>query len=109
MNNTYRASKSGTICHSDVSAFVVTPVCPHSLTNRPLIFPDHLQLVIKLKEGEQKATLTVDGETVAEISDKHKVVIEKHKQAHFVLKKPSHNYFTLLNEKLNFSQRNVEA
>ena len=103
----YNLAAGGPICHPDVSAFVVTPVCPHSLTNRPLIFPDNRKLVIRLKQGTQRASLTVDGKTVAEIDDKMSVVIEKHKQGHFVLKKPSHNYFHLLNEKLNFSQRST--
>ncbi|MEZ4872517.1 MAG: NAD(+)/NADH kinase, partial [Bdellovibrionales bacterium] len=104
----YNLAAGGPICHPDVSAFVVTPVCPHSLTNRPLIFPDNLKLTIRLKKGTQKASLTVDGKTVAEITDEDQVIIEKHKQWHYVLKKPSHNYFNLLNKKLNFSQRSTD-
>tara|TARA_B100000749_G_C18450166_1_gene476243 strand:+ start:84535 stop:85431 length:897 start_codon:yes stop_codon:yes gene_type:complete len=104
----YNLAAGGPICHPEVSALLVTPVCPHSLTNRPLVFPDNRKLCVRLVKGAQKASLTIDGKTVAEITDKHHITIEKHKKGHFVLKTPSHNYFNLLNEKLSFSQRNAD-
>lgn len=101
----YNLAAGGPILHPEVDAVVVTPICPHSLTNRPLIFPDDRQLCFQLKPGKQTASLTIDGLSCGDINDKKHVSIERAKQDHYVLKKPSHNYFTLLTEKLRFGER----
>lgn len=101
----YNLAAGGPILHPEVSAIVVTPICPHSLTNRPLIFPDDRQLCFQLKPGRQTASLTIDGLNCGDINDKKHVSIHRAKQDHYVLKKPSHNYFTLLTEKLRFGER----
>lgn len=101
----YNLAAGGPILHPEVHAFVVTPICPHSLTNRPIIFPDDLSLIFKLKPGRQTASLTADGRNVYTITPEHEVIINRHKNNHYVLKKPSHNYFNLLTDKLKFGER----
>lgn len=101
----YNLAAQGPILHPEVSAFVVTPICPHSLTNRPIIFPDRCNLCFTLVSGPQTASLTIDGANCGELTDKHCVSVERSPSDHFVLKKPSHNYFDLLNNKLKFGVR----
>ena len=100
----YNLAAGGPILHPFVGAIVVTPIAPHSLTSRPIIFPDNQVLTYQLDEG-QKAQLNVDGQVSTEVTDKDTIVIQKSKHIHQVLRQPSHNYFELLREKLRFGER----
>jgi len=85
----YNLASGGPILHPEVGAFVVTPICPHSLTSRPLLFPDDLELQIRILGNDRDAQLTVDGVKVAEISDKNPLTLKKHKWDHQVIRHPS--------------------
>ncbi len=102
----YNLAAGGPILHPDVHAIVMTPVCPHALTSRPLIFPDDQQLCFKLVTQDKRVVLTVDGVNRGEITHEDEIVIVRSSVDHFVIRKPSSNYFTLLREKLAFGQRN---
>ena len=101
----YNLAAGGPILHPEIQAFVVTPICPHSLTNRPTLFPDNQTLKFRLKDCD-KAQLTVDGQAVANISSQDKIIVKKAKTVHYILRDPKHSYFGLLREKLKFGQRN---
>jgi NAD+ kinase len=101
----YNLAAGGPILHPEVSATAVTPICPHSLTNRPLIFPSHYELTFQLHSGDQTASLTSDGVTLYELTPESKVSIKQGRQLHYVLKKPNHSYFKLLTNKLRFGLR----
>lgn len=101
----YNLAAGGPILHPEVRAIVVTPVCPHALTSRPLIFPDDQQLSFKVVTRDKKAILTVDGVNRGEITVDDEVVVVRNDLDHFVIRKPSANYFALLREKLKFGQR----
>lgn len=85
---------------------VVTPVCAHALTNRPLIFPDDQQLSFRVLTRDKKAVLTVDGVNCGELTHEDEVAIVRNSQDHYVIRKPASNYFALLRDKLQFGQRN---
>jgi NAD+ kinase len=101
----YNLAAGGPILHPEVEATAVTPICPHSLTNRPLIFPSKYKLRFELHPGEQTASLNADGLSICELDEQCKVVIKQSKHTHFVLKTPDHNYFQLLTKKLQFGLR----
>lgn len=101
----YNLAAGGPILHPDVNAIVVTPVCPHSLTTRPLIFPDDQELSFRVRSKNKHVVLTIDGVPRGEVTADDEVFIVRHKIDHFVLRNPSHNYFSLLREKLSFGQR----
>lgn len=102
----YNLAVGGPILHPEVQGFVVSPVAPHNLTSRPIVFPDHLDLKIRLAAGDQTAQLTVDGRKALEITDQDLILIQKSQHVHNVLRKKGHNYFDLLREKLKFGERN---
>jgi NAD+ kinase len=102
----YNLAAGGPILHPEVRAIVVTPVCPHALTSRPLIFPDDQKLSFKVMTRDKRAILTVDGVNRGEITFEDEVVVVRNHLDHFVIRKPSSNYFSLLREKLKFGQRN---
>jgi len=101
----YNLAAGGPILHPEVNAFAMTPICPHSLTDRPIIFPDDLSISVEITKSDQIATLTTDGQKKAELRGGQKVIIRKAACSHYVLRLKSHNYFDLLKEKLKFGQR----
>lgn len=101
----YNLAAGGPILHPEVKAFTMTPVCAHSLTNRPTIFPEDQTVCVKLNNPEQTAVLTVDGKHKIQIDATDTISITISKNKHFLLRRPSHNYFQLLREKLKFGER----
>lgn len=101
----YNLAAGGPILHPETSCLVVTPVCPHSLTSRPLIFSDEHTLSFRITAPSKHALVTADGRKVADIGVDDEVVIRRHENSHFVIRPPTHNYFDLLREKLKFGER----
>lgn len=103
----YNLAAGGPILHPESPVFVVTPVAPHSLTSRPLIFPDDRELSFKLDAKKtQNAHFIVDGQKVTEITPDDEVVLTRSRFDHWMVREPDHNYFHLLREKLKFGDRN---
>jgi NAD+ kinase len=105
----YNLAAGGPILHPNLKAFVITPIAPHSLTNRPLIVADTEKLKFKLSEKhqttKQKAHLVVDGIKLFDITADHEVVVCKARATHLLVRHPKANYFHLLREKLKFGIR----
>ncbi len=102
----YNLAAGGPILHPEARSIVVTPVCPHSLTSRPLIFPDDQRLKFHITQKDKTAILTVDGAQCGEITHEDEVLITRCAVDHISIRKPSHNFFQLLREKLKFGERN---
>jgi NAD+ kinase len=98
----YNLAAGGPILHPEVDALVVTPICPHSLTSRPFIFPDKRKIQFA---SNNRAVITVDGIKKAKIGPNDEVWVERHTCDHLFLRKPGHNFFSLLKEKLKFGER----
>jgi NAD+ kinase len=101
----YNLAAGGPILHPDVRAIVVTPVCPHALTSRPLIFPDDQELSFRVLARDKRAVLIVDGAHCGEIGVDDEVVVVRNSIDHLMIRKPETNYFNLLREKLRFGER----
>ena len=83
----------------------MTPVCPHALTSRPLIFPDDQELSFHVLTRNKRAVLVVDGANCGEITADDEVVIVRGPTDHITIREPASNYFSLLREKLRFGER----
>jgi len=101
----YSLAAGGPVLHPDVRVLVLTPVAPHSLTSRPLIFPDNKKLTLKLEKQTATAHLIVDGQKVLELSQDDEVTITRCEKNHIMIRKSGHNFFELLKEKLKFGDR----
>lgn len=101
----YNLAAGGPILHPYVHSFVVTPICPHSLTHRPIIFPDDQALTFRLLNKKQRAYLTIDGQNGGDLRAGDEVIVTRAECDHYILRKPSQNYFDLLREKLKFGER----
>lgn len=101
----YNLAAGGPILHPEVNAIVVTPICPHSLTTRPLIFPDDREIEFQIIGDKRSALLTVDGQKTMEINSDHRLTVQRNPQDHQIIRHPTHNFFNLLREKLKFGER----
>ncbi len=101
----YNLAAGGPIVHHQSSVITVTPVAPHSLTSRPLVFPDHLTLKLRLASGDQSANLTVDGSEPQQLTDQYELYINKSPKTHTLLRQSGDTYFELLREKFKFGER----
>ncbi len=101
----YNLAGGGPILHPEVDALVVTPICPHSLTSRPFIFPDQRKVQFSILGQGKKAVLTLDGVKKAKIGPNDEVWVDRDPNDHLFLRKVGHNFFSLLKEKLKFGER----
>lgn len=101
----YNLAAGGPILDPEVKAIVVTPVAPHALTIRPLIFPDHRNLSFRLAGKPHEGYLIVDGQRQIEVTNDDEIFISKNKIDHWLVRTPSHNFYHLLREKLKFGDR----
>ena len=97
----YNLSAGGPILYPTMTSFVLTPICPFTLSNRPIILPHSDTISIKMgKESEEKVSLTLDGQVGFEFNYGDKVVIHKSRNRIKLIKSPDQSYFEILREKL---------
>lgn len=100
----YSLAAGGPILMPSVDAFVVTPVCPHSLTHRPLVVRDMAEVKLIIQSGDEEAFLTIDGQVGIPVLHGDKVLCRKadHKVKLLRLRK---TFFDVLRSKLKWGQR----
>jgi NAD+ kinase len=101
----YSLSAGGPIVYPVVEAFVVTPICPHTLTNRPLVIPDAATIEVDCQAGDHGATLTLDGQVGIEVGPGDRVVVRKAPQKLHLLRASRKTYFEILRNKLKWGER----
>lgn len=101
----YALAGGGPIVHPSLDALLLVPICPHSLTNRPIVIDgnSHIEVVIGSREIDQ-AHLTLDGETKMELIPCDRVRVEKKNKNVRLIHPPNHDQFHILREKLNWSK-----
>jgi NAD+ kinase len=101
----YSLSAGGPILYPRVEAFVITPICPHALSNRPLVVPDHVRIELVVQGGEEPAFLTVDGQVGVEVKHGDRVVVTKAKTKLKLVRSADNFYFDILRAKLKWNAR----
>ncbi len=97
----YNLSAGGPILYPTMEAFVLTPICPFTLTNRPILLPDSSIIEIKLgKESEERVVLTFDGQVGFDFHCGDLVIIKKSRRSIHLFTPPGYNYFEILRTKL---------
>jgi len=99
----YNLSAGGPILYPTMESFILTPICPFALTNRPIILPD--TDVIKIKMGHQskeKVVLTFDGQVGFDFYSGDELIISKSTEKIKLLSPPDHSYFEILRTKLKW-------
>ena len=96
----YNLAASGPIVYPLTKAFILTPICPHSLTQRPLVMPADFN--IKIKTPKDKLLVVVDGQDTYELKKDDEMIIRGAKKSAKLLHRKERNYFRVLRDKLSW-------
>ena len=87
-----------------MGAVVLTPICPHMLTNRPVVLPDTLEIEIGITTPNQEIFLTLDGQEGLPIAEHDTVCIKKSPNPVTLIRTPNKSYFDVLRTKLKWGE-----
>lgn len=100
----YALSAGGPIMHPSMEAFVIAPICPHTLTLRPLVVPASRPISITLMDAED-AHLTLDGQVGHRVLPGDEVKLRLAEARITLLQEPGLDFFALLQQKLHWGDR----
>jgi len=101
----YSLAAGGPILEPTVDAFVITPVSPHSLTNRPLVVKDSAVIELLLHGKRDAINITIDGQTSLPAGEGDKIICKRSKHNINLLRLPNRTFFDVLRMKLKWGQR----
>ena len=101
----YSLAAGGPIVHPALDAFVITPICPHMLTNRPLVVPDTARVELDFADADEPAFLTLDGQIGFQLEPRDRVAITKSKCKVQFVSPPRLTYYEILRSKLRWGER----
>ncbi len=102
----YALAAGGPICEPSIPVMVLAPICPHSLTQRPIVVPDHLQIEVRLNHRPGHVMLTLDGQDVVDLKQNDIVRVCRNKKYPLkIVSSPSRDYFGLIREKFKLGMR----
>jgi NAD+ kinase len=101
----YNLSAGGPIVYPSLHTLIITPICPHTLTNRPIVIPDDVEVRAWLKSKQQEVILTLDGQQGFPLEFEDVVKVRKAEGRILLIKSPYRNYFELLRRKLKWGER----
>ncbi|MFC5051119.1 NAD(+)/NADH kinase [Rubritalea spongiae] len=99
----YSLAAGGPLISPIAKAFVITPICPHSLTNRSLVLDEHSEVELVTAESSECASFySIDGREVIELPSDARVQIKKADHQLHILRLKDRSYFSTLREKLHW-------
>jgi NAD+ kinase len=104
----YSLSAGGPIIFPTVAAFALTPICPHTLTNRPVIVPDTEMIAFQLRAPDGSAFINVDGQQGLELRNGDRILSRASSHTLRLIRPPRLLYFDVLRQKLHWGQRGPE-
>jgi len=100
----YNLSAGGPVIFPSMNAVVITPICPFTLSNRPIVVPDDATIELLLKTDQEEVTLTLDGQVGFELHVEDRVVIRKSSVTFNLVQPSNRNYFDVLRDKLRWGR-----
>jgi NAD+ kinase len=100
----YNLSAGGPVIFPSMNAVVITPICPFTLSNRPIVVPDNAEIELLLKTDNEEVALTLDGQVGFEMKVGDRVVIRKSRTTFNIIQPSNRNYFDVLRDKLRWSR-----
>jgi NAD+ kinase len=98
----YNLSAGGPVLFPMTNVFALTPICPHSLTQRPVVLPG--EFAIEMKTSEERALIIIDGQDMHELGLGESVHIKLATKTVKLIRKEEYNYFNVLKEKLGWGE-----
>lgn len=100
----YNLSAGGPIIFPTMNAVVITPICPFTLSNRPIVVPDNSVIEVRLMTEKEDVALTLDGQVGFPVQARDRVVIRKSNTTFNLVQPKNRNYFDLLRDKLRWGR-----
>ncbi|MGA2509725.1 MAG: NAD(+)/NADH kinase [Candidatus Acidiferrales bacterium] len=101
----YSLAAGGPIVDPELDAFVITPICPHMLTNRPIVIPDTAKIEVDFAAADESAYVTLDGQIGFQLKPKDRLSIKKSSSRVALVRPPNKTYFEILRSKLRWGER----
>lgn len=102
----YNLAAGGPILHSRLPAMVLTPICPHMLTNRPVVISDEAVVELRLRDAEEgEVHLTFDGQRGLPLSGRDTVRVTGSPRTVRLVKAPGRDYYEVLRTKLKWGEK----
>jgi NAD+ kinase len=101
----YSLSAGGPIIFPAVPALCITPICPHMLTNRPLLVPDTSVIRVNSRDPDEGVYLTIDGQVGTPLRENDAVVCHSSHYALKLIRPPKQLFFDVLRQKLKWGER----
>jgi NAD+ kinase len=100
----YNLSAGGPVIYPSMNAVVMTPICPFTLSNRPIVVPDDALIELYLKTHREEVTLTLDGQVGVPLMVGDRVLIRKSRTTFNIVQPTNRNYFEVLRDKLRWGR-----
>ena len=100
----YNLSAGGPVIYPSMKAVVITPICPFTLSNRPIVVPDESEIELCLKTENEDVALTLDGQVGFPLKFADRVVIRKSITTFNIVQPANRNYFEVLRDKLRWGR-----
>ena len=100
----YNLSAGGPVIYPSMNAIVITPICPFTLSNRPLVVPDDAVIELTLKTQQEDVALTLDGQVGFPLQVEDRVIIRKSRTTFNLVQPMNRNYFEVLRDKLRWGR-----
>lgn len=97
----YALSAGGPIVYPTLNAIVLAPICPHTLSNRPVVLPDSYEIEIRVKAPDHDTTFTVDGQESSQLGPADTIKIHRGRHAVSLIRS-AHPYFEIWRDKLHW-------
>ena len=94
----------GPIVHPSVDSFIITPICPHTLSDRPVVVSDTSIIEVKLSAGTESVFLTLDGQKGIPLQATDRVRVSRAQQRLKLIQTPNKSYFEILRNKLKWGE-----
>jgi NAD+ kinase len=101
----YSLAAGGPIIDPAVDVVVLTPICPHTLTNRPIVLPDYAYVQVVLRTADEDVILTLDGQEGQSLQSGDTVGIKRSGITVSLIKSPNRTFFDVLRSKLRWGER----
>jgi len=101
----YSLAAGGPIVDPSLDAFIITPICPHMLTNRPLVIPGASRIDLDFTAADEPVYVTLDGQISRELEPADRVRITKSAKRVALVRSPTKSYFQILRSKLRWGER----
>ncbi len=100
----YSLSSGGPIVVPTSQCMILNPICPHSLTNRPVIIPSESKLSMKIYTDYPEVIITADNQDIREVPNRTQLKIQQAPYTARLVKCPGSDYFSLLRNKLSWGE-----